>query len=104
MIRKQASIVSIREREQWLQQLVSAGALACECHIMFPSSVCTLHSPPLSTPHQLYDWIQVNRHSVLDLLREQDPDNKGTLPTDTFTATLQSIAEPSNLAFRASIE
>jgi len=36
MIRKQASIVSIREREQWLQQLVSAGALACECHIMFP--------------------------------------------------------------------
>lgn len=36
MIRKQSSIVSIREREQWLQQLVSAGALACECHVMFP--------------------------------------------------------------------
>lgn len=36
----------------------------------------------------------MNRHSVLDLLREQDPDNKGTLPTDTFTSTLQSIAVP----------
>ena len=31
---------------------------------------------------------------MIDLLREQDPDSKGTISTDALTSTLQSIAVP----------
>ena len=36
----------------------------------------------------------MNKRDIMDLLRAQDPNGTGMIPTDTFTSTLQSIKAP----------
>lgn len=36
----------------------------------------------------------MNKRDIMDLLRAQDPNGTGTIPTDTFTSILQSIKAP----------
>ena len=58
---------------------------------------CTPTHPPTPPPHthtQLYDWVQVNRQVVTDVLKEQDPDKSGVIPTQQFTTSLEGIGIP----------
>ena len=51
-----------------------------------------LFFPP--PPLQLYDWMVVNRVAVMDVLKEQDEERSGVIPSDKFTEVLQGIGVP----------